>query len=153
MRSALALAKKALTSGNPPVGAVLVWDDEIIGEGIESGKTTNNITNHAEILAIQDAIQKGYSDRLPGSTLYTTHEPCIMCSYVIRQHRIGQIIFGVPVDHVGGYSSEFKVLCTEVVPKWGKRPVIMTNVLADECLLLSAQYNAQQNERTDSKIP
>lgn len=151
MKKAIALADKALDNGNPPVGALLVLDNGILGEGIESGKTTNNITNHAEILAIQDAIENGFLDKLAQSTLYTTHEPCLMCSYAIRHHRIGQIVFGVSVSHVGGYSSEFKLLNTENIPKWGKKPIIIDKVLTEECQLLSERYEARQKRGDRTK--
>lgn len=53
--------------------------------------------------------------------MYTTHEPCIMCSYMIRHHRIPEIIFGTAVPYIGGLTSQFGVLATEAVPKWGKQ--------------------------------
>lgn len=137
MQLAIALGKRALVSGNPPVGALIVHNDQILGEGVESGKTTNDITNHAEILSIRDVIRNGYQDELSDSTIYTTHEPCIMCSYLIRHHKIPRIIFGMAVPHVGGYTSDFNVLCTRQVAKWGNEPEVVGGVLAEECEVLS----------------
>ena len=51
----------------------------------------------------------GYRDMLGQSTLYTTHEPCIMCSYLIRHHRIPWVVYGVSVQHVGGVTSQYSV--------------------------------------------
>ncbi|MEN7548806.1 nucleoside deaminase [Rapidithrix thailandica] len=144
MKMAVALGKEALANGNPPVGAVIVYGDEVIGKGIESGKTTRDITNHAEIEAVRDAIQQGHADKLSQSILYTTHEPCIMCSYLIRHHRLPQVIYGVSVKDVGGYSSEFKILSTENIPKWGKKPEVTRGVLEEECQHLSRQFERQQ---------
>ena len=140
MRHCLDLATIALQNGNPPVGAILVFEDKIIGKGIESGKSTGDITNHAEILAIRDVLQNGYSDLLNHAKMFTTHEPCIMCSYAIRHHKIPHIIYGVSVDYVGGFTSEFNILSTEKVPKWGPNPLVTTGVCETECHLLNEQF-------------
>ncbi|HEY1195716.1 nucleoside deaminase [Flavobacterium sp.] len=140
MRQCLNLAKDALESGNPPVGALIVLNGKIIGKGTESGKTTGDITNHAEILSIRDAIQNGYSDQLHLAIMYTTHEPCIMCSYMIRHHKIAEIIYGSSVPYVGGFTSKFNILNTEDVPKWGNKPKINSGILEDECNLLTAEF-------------
>jgi len=144
MKKCIELGKKALANGDPPVGSIVVLDEEIIGEGIESGKTTNDNTNHAEILAIRDSIVRGYKNDLRDSVLYTTHEPCIMCSYLIRQHQISTIVYGVSVDHVGGHSSKFDILDTEIVPKWGQKPKIIEGVLASECEQLTDRFKRAQ---------
>lgn len=140
MHRSLALAGIALKQGNPPVGAVIVLKDKIIGEGIESGKLTGDITNHAEILAIRDAIQNGYSKNLSESKMFTTHEPCIMCSYLIRHHKIPHIIFGSPVPLVGGVTSEFPILATEKIPMWGTKPLITTGICTVECAALTKRF-------------
>ncbi|MBT8300529.1 MAG: nucleoside deaminase, partial [Maribacter sp.] len=74
------------------------------------------------------------------SILYTTHEPCIMCSYVIRHHQIKTLVFGVKSEYVGGSSSEFKILKTENVPNWKETPEIIEGVLKNECINLSRAY-------------
>lgn len=140
MKYCISLAEKALQSGNPPVGSILVYQDDIIGEGIESGRSSKDITNHAEILAIRDAVQKGNEALISNATMYSTHEPCIMCSYVIRHHKVSELIYGMEVDYVGGHSSELKVLDTQKVPKWGTKPIIKNGVLAHECQELSKRY-------------
>lgn len=146
MKRCLALAKTALENGNPPVGAIIVLDGKIIGEGIESGKSTGDITNHAEIMAVRDALKNGHSDHLHLSSMFTTHEPCIMCSYLIRHHRISEIIFGSAVPLVGGLTSTFKILETEDVPKWGNKPTIISGICQDECNALTAQFLASLNK-------
>ena len=142
MQLAVVLAKKALASCNPPVGTLIVHHDQILGEGIESGKSTHDITNHAEILAVRDAIRNGHQGKLADSILYTTHEPCIMCSYVIRHHKISKVIYGIAVAHVGGATSDFDLLCTRKVPKWGKGPEITGGILEKECRELSERYES-----------
>ncbi|MGM5469402.1 nucleoside deaminase [Flavobacteriaceae bacterium LMO-SS05] len=146
MHKCLQLANKALSIGNPPVGAILVIDDKIIGEGIEAGKSSGDITNHAEILAIRNAVENGYVKDLHKSVMYTTHEPCIMCSYVIRHHHIPHIIFGTSVKYIGGYTSKFNILTTLEVPKWGKRPKITAGVCKLECEELTEQFHQLLNK-------
>ncbi|OJJ15203.1 hypothetical protein BKI52_39760 [marine bacterium AO1-C] len=140
MRKSIELGQQALQEGNAPVGSVIVHQNKIIGQGIEAGKTANDVTYHAEILAVRDAIKNGYQDLLKDATMYTTHEPCIMCSYVIRHHKIPQIVYGLPVDFIGGHSSQFGVLNTEEVPNWGHKPVTIGGVLLEECAQLSKAY-------------
>lgn len=140
MQHCLILAEKALEAGNPPVGALIVLDGEIIGKGIESGKSSGDITNHAEIMAVRDAVRNGHSDQLHRASMYTTHEPCIMCSYMIRHHKILEIIYGAPVPYVGGFTSDFCILVTEDVPKWGTSPTVIGGVCLDECNALTTQF-------------
>lgn len=140
MDQCLEIAKAALAAGNPPVGAILVFEDKVIGTGQEAGKSTGDITNHAEILAIRSAIKNGFAEQLPMAQMYTTHEPCIMCSYMIRHHSIPEIIFGTSVSHVGGLTSQFSILATEDVPKWGNKPKVITGICLADCNALSDQF-------------
>jgi tRNA(adenine34) deaminase len=129
MQHCIDLAEVALTNGDPPVGAIIVCENRIIGQGAESAKSSGDITNHAEILAIRNAVDSGHKKALAHSILFTTHEPCIMCSYVIRSYQIPRIVFGTSVPFVGGYSSPFKILTTEEVPKWGPAPIVIQNIM------------------------
>ena len=140
MNQCLDLAKSALAEGNPPLGALLVLNGEVIGTGIESGKSTGDITNHAEIMAIRSAIKNGYSDKLQLASMYTTHEPCVMCSYMIRHHKVAEIIYGTAVPYVGGLTSKFNVLSTEEVPKWGNKPKVIGDVCVEKCNELNARF-------------
>ncbi|NOY48507.1 MAG: nucleoside deaminase [Chlorobi bacterium] len=146
MHKCLQLAKKALTKGNPPVGAILVVKNKIIGEGIEAGKSSGDLTNHAEILSIRNAIKNGHLKELHKAIMYTTHEPCIMCSYLIRHHRIPHIIFGTSIDYIGGYTSKFKILNTIEVPKWGNKPKITEGVCKSKCEELTEEFHQLLNK-------
>ncbi len=133
MRLCIELGYKAKEQGDPPVGSLLVHNGNIIGKGIESGRSSGDVTRHAEILAIQDALSLGHQEKLSSSILYTTHEPCWMCSYPIRHYQIAMVVFGLSVPEVGGYSSSFKILQTESVASWPSVPVIESGVLEEEC--------------------
>lgn len=140
MQKCMELGKEALANQNPPVGSILVCDDQVIGEGMETVRENNDITFHAEIEAVRDAVERGFKKNLSRSILYTTHEPCIMCSYVIRQYKIPHIVYGIGVDHVGGHTSSFHVLDSENVPPWGSKPKITSGVLREECKLLNEEF-------------
>ncbi len=117
------LAEIAATRNESPVGSVVVMIDQMIGQGIESSKFYQDITYHAEVEAIRDAVKK-YGTDLSGATLYTTHEPCILCSYVIRHHRISRVVIKKAVAYVGGASSRFPILTTSDIPVWVSPPIV-----------------------------
>lgn len=133
MSKCIALAEIAKRRGDSPVGSLIVQNEKIIGEGIEGGKTYKDITFHAEIEAIRSATKNtGLSD-LSGCTLYTTHEPCIMCSYIIRHHKITTVVVGINSGETGGYSSCYPLLLDKTIAKWSCPPVIIEGILEREC--------------------
>ena len=126
MQRCRSLANTAAAKGESPVGAVIVKDDKLISEAMEAGKSKNDITCHAEIEAIRLAVEKLNSNDLSDYVLYTTHEPCIMCSYAIRFHKIKKLVYQNTVKYLGGISSSMPLLTTnDVPPHWGKAPVIV----------------------------
>lgn len=136
MRRCIALGHEAKAKGDNPVGAILVKDHRIAAESMEASKTTKDVTRHAEIEVIRDLVSRlGITD-LSGYILYTTHEPCIMCAYVIRHHRISTVAWGLPSSETGGYSSAYKVLEDTTVHKWGPPPLLIKGVLETECRTL-----------------
>jgi tRNA(adenine34) deaminase len=141
MRLCLKLGKQALLAGEAPVGSVLIKNGKVIGSGMEAAKSKNDITCHAEIEAIRDAMLQGQTD-LTDAVLYTTHEPCLMCSYVIRHHKIARVSIGIPVPEVGGYTSYLPVLTTRKVPHWGPPPEITLGILQAECEQLDEEFRS-----------
>jgi tRNA(adenine34) deaminase len=139
MNSCIELAKMAQKRGDSPVGSVIVLNDLIIGEGIEGGKTFSDITFHAEIESIRKSTQFLKSQDLSRCTLYTTHEPCIMCSYVIRHVRIKCIVMAIRVPETGGFSSAYPLLLDKTIATWGRPPELVTGVLEKEYLELISQ--------------
>ncbi|HAA14156.1 MAG TPA: nucleoside deaminase [Cytophagales bacterium] len=136
----LELGKEALLQGNPPVGSVIVWQDQVIGRGIENGRSSGDITQHAELLALQEAVATGQRDKLKEAIIYSTHEPCVMCAYPIRQYKIPTVVYSVAVPELGGHTSSWHLLTTEDVPKWGKAPKIITGISAEEVEALNAAF-------------
>lgn len=120
------LGEEAADKGNPPVGAIIVKDNEIISEAEEAGKSKNDITCHAEIEAIRIAVKKLKTPDLSECILFTTHEPCIMCSYAIRFYKIKKVVFKNTVNYLGGISSSMPLLVSsDVPPHWSKPPEIV----------------------------
>ncbi|HEY5370993.1 MAG TPA: nucleoside deaminase [Hanamia sp.] len=119
------LANAAAKKGNSPVGAIIVKDDLIISEAEEAGKSKNDVTCHAEIEAVRIAMKKLNSSDLSGCILFTTHEPCIMCSYAIRFYKIKKVVYKNAVDYLGGVTSSMPLLISDDVPShWAKPPEI-----------------------------
>ncbi len=119
------LAELAKANGESPVGCLLVSQETIIGEASERVKSAGDLTAHAEIEAIRNALNI-YPHLIRGSTLITTHEPCVMCAYAIRYYGIGTVVFKKSVEHLGSVTSSFKILASDEVPKsWGPPPKII----------------------------
>lgn len=146
MTRCLELGRESMQLGNTPVGALLVLNGKVVGEGLELGKSKNDITYHAEIEAIRAALRKLKATKLTGATLYTTHEPCLMCSYAIRHYEIAEVCFGLAVGEIGGYSSDFKLLDTKAISIWSKPPMVISGLLTSECEQLHNEFLDQKKK-------
>ncbi len=133
MRHCLELAVIALKAGDAPVGCLIVLDDKVISEGIESVKAANDPTAHAEIVAIRLACENLGTLELRGAALYTNVEPCVMCAFAIRQTGIGTVIYGITNAQVGGANSQFPVLTDPGFPAKYDPPRVRTGALVEEC--------------------
>jgi tRNA(Arg) A34 adenosine deaminase TadA len=122
MQRCLELAALAAAEGESPVGSVIVKDGKIIGEAYEKSRQLKDITRHAEALAIMDAVQKNGS--CAGATMYTNVEPCLLCSYVIRHHRIAQVVYSRACGELGGTNPQFNLLTTNDIAAWGDAPMV-----------------------------
>lgn len=101
MKHAINLAERAAYKGEVPVGAVLVLNDEVVGEGWSSSIYLNDPTAHAEVLAIRNAGKLIKAYRFLESVIYVTLEPCLMCLGSIIQARVSRVIFGANDNKVG----------------------------------------------------
>ena len=111
MREALLVAKSALSTGDVPVGAIIVnKDGVIVGKGFNEREANNDPTAHAEVVAIRNAAARLQNSRLDGCTLIVTLEPCAMCAGAIAQSRISQLIFGAWDEKAGAVGSVWDVL-------------------------------------------
>lgn len=109
MRRALALADRAEQAGEVPVGAVIVRDGAVLGEGYNQPISSNDPTGHAEIVALRAAAQAVCNYRLPGAVLYVTLEPCTMCIGAMIHARIARVVFGAPEPRAGAVISQLQL--------------------------------------------
>lgn len=136
MRECIQLAQAAKDTGNIPVGSIVVKDGGIIARAQEILPNSLDVTGHAEILAVKDACQALHTMTLTGCILYTTAEPCWMCSYAIRETRISTVVIGLPTYDVGGLSTQYKLLSDGTIEVWDSPPEIIMGVLDSECAAL-----------------
>ena len=105
MRRALELARQAGAASEVPVGAVIVLDGDMVGEGCNSQIGNSDPTAHAEIVALRAAAANVGNYRLPGATLYVTVEPCTMCAGAVVHARISQLVFAAREPKAGAVVS------------------------------------------------
>lgn len=110
MLRAFELAEQAEQSGEVPVGAVLVRDNVIIGEGFNSPIQQHDPTCHAEIQAIREACQREGNYRLPNTTMYVTLEPCSMCAGALVHSRVERLVYAARDEKTGACGSVFNLI-------------------------------------------
>ena len=133
MRRCVELARQALASGDAAVGSLILDGDTVLAEGVEAVRARQDPTAHAEIEALRAACTRRGSRDLTGCTLYTSVEPCIMCAYAIRLARISIVVSGARVADDGHAISGHTVLTDPHVAPHRPPPVVIRDVLADEC--------------------
>ena len=109
MTHALSLARKAQSEGEVPVGAVVVRDGKVVGEGWNRNIIQNDASAHAEIQALRDAGQNLGNHRLPGCVLYVTLEPCAMCVGAMIHARLERVLFGASDPKTGALGGAYSL--------------------------------------------
>ena len=138
MRRALELAAHARDAdGEVPVGAVLVADDRMIGEGWNRNITLNDPSAHAEILALRHAGGKAGNYRFPGSTLYATLEPCAMCAMALVHARVGRVVYAAADPKTGAAGSVFDTL---ISPLHNHRIEVAAGLFAEESSVMLREF-------------
>ena len=130
MQRALDVAERAALRNEVPVGALVVRDDEVLGEGWNLPITLSDPTAHAEILALRDAGARCGDYRLTGATLYVTLEPCPMCAAALVHARIARLVFGAWDPRQGAAGSAFNLVTARAM---NHQVDVFGGVLADEC--------------------
>jgi tRNA(adenine34) deaminase len=130
MRAALDQAREAQRRGEVPVGAVVVLDGSVIGEGFNQPIGSHDATAHAEIVALRDAGRRIGNYRLPGATMYVTIEPCQMCVGAMIHARIAHVVYGTPEPKAGAIESAMRA---HEHPALNHRLEATGGVLEEEC--------------------
>ncbi len=143
MREALREAKKAYSTYEVPVGAIVVYNGEIIGRGYNQREILKDPTAHAEILAIKEASKYIEALRLLNCTMYVTLEPCAMCAGAIVNARIGRLVIGTR-DPKRGCCGTIEDLTNH--PKFNHRLEVEFGVLEDECSSILSDFFRELRE-------
>lgn len=141
MRLAIDLAKRAYEEGEVPVGAVIVHQDRVIGEGYNQREALKDPTAHAEMIAITQAAENLGSWRLVDCTLVVTLEPCPMCAGAIVQARVPTVVYGTADPKAGACHSLFRLTDD---PRLNHRATVIGGVLRDECRSLLQDFFLDQ---------
>ncbi|VDZ59234.1 tRNA-specific adenosine deaminase [Serratia odorifera] len=144
MRQALTLALRAQEEGEVPVGALLVLDNQVIGEGWNRPIGRHDPTAHAEIMALRQggAVLQNY--RLLNATLYVTLEPCVMCAGAMVHSRIRRLVYGASDEKTGAAGSLVDILRH---PGMNHQVDITAGVLAEECAATLSNFFRLRREQ------
>jgi tRNA(adenine34) deaminase len=143
MRRAIHLAGRAAAAGEVPVGAVVIQAERVIAEAHNETVARRDPTAHAELLAVQRALEATGQDRLVGATLYVTLEPCAQCAGTIVLAKVGRVVYGA-LDPKAGMAGSVGELLRH--PGLNHRPEVIGGVLAEECgALLRRFFDAKRD--------
>ena len=137
MRAALEQALEAERRGEVPVGAVVVIDDAVAGEGFNQSIGTSDPTAHAEIVALRDAAARRRDYRLTGATLYVTIEPCQMCVGAMIHARVARLVYGAREPKAGAIESAMRA---HEHPSLNHRMIAAGGVLEEETRALMQRF-------------
>lgn len=138
MKEALRLAQAAFDAGEVPVGAVVVWNEKIIGRGSNQVEQLADSTAHAEMIAITAACNTIGAKYLMEATLYVTLEPCLMCAGAMYWSKVGRIVFGAS-DVKNGYK---RIAGTQ--NPFHPKASISYGIMEQECAQLMKDFFAQR---------
>ncbi len=150
MRRAIDAAMIAEENGDVPIGAVIVYRNQVIGRAWNQREQLNDPTAHAEIIALTQAASSIGSWRLHGCTIYVTLEPCPMCAGALVLGRLDRLVYGCPDPKTGACGSLYDIVRDE---RLNHRLEVTSGVLADECAaLLQAFFRQRRNNGGGSAV-
>ena len=141
MLRALDLAHRAGEEGEVPVGAVIVKEGQLVGEGWNRTISLHDPSAHAEILAMREAGKRLGNYRLPGCSLYVTLEPCPMCAGAMIHARLERVVYGADDPKTGAAGGRFDLLGN---PAHNHAPIVDGGCIADECSVLLKDFFRQR---------
>jgi len=142
MSAALELARQAMTTGDVPVGAIVINAvGEIVGRGNNLREFDNDPTAHAEIVAMREAALIAENWRLDSHTLVVTLEPCAMCAGAIAQSRMKKVVFGAWDEKAGAVGSVWDILRD---PRAPHKVEVVSGVLEEQCAGILKEFFQQQ---------
>ncbi|MFH1971428.1 MAG: nucleoside deaminase [Patescibacteria group bacterium] len=141
MKIAINEAKKAIEKGNYAIGAVVIKNGNVIGRGAQNSHSSNDASAHAEIVAMREASKNLKTMYLIDCILYTTNEPCCMCTGMAIWSRIGCIVYGASMKDMLRYwkkigNKQKLVPCKKIIKGYGDPIKIVPNFMRKECINL-----------------
>lgn len=147
MRLAIAEAKKAEAINEVPIGAVIVYEDEVIASGFNKRETEQTSLGHAELIAIEAANERIGSWRLEECTLYVTLEPCPMCAGALVQSRVERVVYGASDPKAGCVGTLMNLLDDK---RFNHQVDWTSGVLERECAdLLTSFFRRLRNKKAE----
>nr|XP_020756114.1 tRNA-specific adenosine deaminase 2 isoform X1 [Odocoileus virginianus texanus] len=150
MEQAMQMAKDALDNTEVPVGCLMVYNNEVVGKGRNEVNQTKNATRHAEMVAIDQALDwcrrrgKSPSEVFEHTVLYVTVEPCIMCAAALRLMRIPLVVYGCQNERFGGCGSVLDIASADL-PNTGKPFQCTPGYRAEEAVEMLKTFYKQEN--------
>lgn len=141
MNKAMALAEQAMAEGEIPVGAVVVKDGQILGQGYNQPIGLNDPSAHAEMQAVRAAAKVVGNYRLPDTTLYVTLEPCPMCAGLLVHSRISRLVFAAWDKKTGAAGSLMDLVCH---PQLNHQVEVLGGVMAQQCGQMLSDFFRQR---------
>jgi tRNA(adenine34) deaminase len=141
MRLAIVQAKNAEENGDVPIGAVIVYKNQIIGRAYNQREQLKDPTAHAEIIALTQAAAALESWRLNGCTIYVTLEPCPMCAGALVLSRMDRLVYGCDDPKTGAVKSLYNIVTDDRLNHWLE---VTSGVMADECSKILQEFFAHK---------
>ena len=143
MQAAIESAKIAEENGDVPIGAVIVYQNQIIGKAYNQREQLNDPTAHAEIIALTQAAAAKESWRLSGCTMYVTLEPCPMCAGALVLARLDRLVYGCDDPKAGACGSLYNIVQDE---RLNHRLEVTSGVMEEQCRRQLQEFFARRRE-------
>lgn len=155
MRQCVRIAARGSHHRDFPFGALVVFDGKVVSERHNEALDKSEVYRHAEMLALLDAQKLLTSDQLAEATLYSSVEPCPMCSFAVQELRIKRVVFGLRSPVMGGYT-KWPVLQDQLINdtfpnSFGRPPEIVPDILKDEVVEGWRAWNEEKWEKLIAK--
>ena len=145
MARAIALSKESGAAGEYPYGVLISRAGKVVAESINRVKHDSDVTRHAEVVAISAAQKALGSTSLDGCTIYSSAEPCVFCSYAIRESRIGRVVYGLHSPYMGGQSKwnvlEDESISSNMPEVFSPPPTIVAGFMSREADTALREWN------------
>jgi tRNA(adenine34) deaminase len=150
MHAALDQARRALASGEVPIGAIVVIEERVVASGFNQPISSVDPTAHAEMVALREAARRAANYRLTDAIVYVTVEPCLMCVGALVHARVREVVYGAAEPKSGALVSAVRSL---ELPGLNHRFVVTGGVLEEECRQLLRTFFQDRRQAARDGTP